>query len=606
MSLKLRRLSTTDAGFEAAFERLQHWSADTDAAIETRVADIIADVRQRGDTALLELTAKFDGVAARAMAELEIGRAELQAALHAITPAQRHALEVAAARVRDFHERQLDASSRGWQYRDAEGSLLGQKVTPLDRVGIYVPGGKAAYPSSVLMNAIPAQVAGVGEIVMVVPTPRGERNALVLAAAAVAGAHRVFTIGGAQAVAALAYGTASVPRVDKITGPGNAYVASAKRRVFGQVGIDMIAGPSEILVLADGSTPADWVAMDLFSQAEHDELAQSILLSPDAAYLDAVQAAIERLLPTLPRADVIRASLQGRGALVHSRSMEEACALSNRIAPEHLEVSSAEPERWEPLLKHAGAIFLGAYTSESLGDYCAGPNHVLPTSGTARFSSPLGVYDFVKRTSLIEVSEAGAQTLGPVAAELAYGEGLQAHARAAELRLRTDALPPQPAAVSFSVRPVDKANVDAVLALQVAPGQRRLVASVERSLAQVAHEPRGRALAFFDGDSAVGMMLLYDARQDDEKPANQLYVWRLLVDARHQRRGLGRLAMEWVVAEAERGAYAEVGLSHVDKAGHAGGFYEKLGFVYTGEVDDGELKMLLKLGGTSPTVVPAA
>jgi histidinol dehydrogenase len=303
---------------------------------------------------------------------------------------------------------------------------------------------------------------------------------------------------------------------------------------------------------------------------------------------------------------VIRASLQGRGALVHSRSMEEACALSNRIAPEHLEVSSAEPERWEPLLKHAGAIFLGAYTSESLGDYCAGPNHVLPTSGTARFSSPLGVYDFVKRTSLIEVSEAGAQTLGPVAAELAYGEGLQAHARAAELRLRTDALPPQPAAVSFSVRPVDKANVDAVLALQVAPGQRRLVASVERSLAQVAHEPRGRALAFFDGDSAVGMMLLYDARQDDEKPANQLYVWRLLVDARHQRRGLGRLAMEWVVAEAERGAYAEVGLSHVDKAGHAGGFYEKLGFVYTGEVDDGELKMLLKLGGTSPTVVPAA
>ena len=442
----IRHLSTAAADFEAQFRGLQHWSAETDAAIESRVAEIIADVRERGDAALLELTARFDGVNAQSMAELEIGADELRAALDAITPAQRHALHAAADRVRDYHGRQLDASSRSWQYRDGDGTLLGQKVTPLDRVGIYVPGGKAAYPSSVLMNAIPAQVAGVGEIIMVVPTParrdgsskdsRGERNSLVLAAAHVAGVHRVFTVGGAQAVAALAYGTTTVPRVDKITGPGNAYVASAKRRVFGQVGIDMIAGPSEILVLADGTTPPDWVAMDLFSQAEHDELAQSILLCPDAAYIAQVQGAIDRLLPAMPRREVIRASLEGRGALILTRSMEEACEISNRIAPEHLEVSSKDPQRWEPLLRHAGAIFLGAYTSESLGDYCAGPNHVLPTSGTARFSSPLGVYDFVKRSSLIEVSEAGAQVLGPIAATLAYGEGLQAHARAAEMRLK--------------------------------------------------------------------------------------------------------------------------------------------------------------------------
>jgi histidinol dehydrogenase len=344
-------------------------------------------------------------------------------------------LESAAARVRSYHEAQKKASGESWSYRDADGTLLGQKVTPLDRVGIYVPGGKAAYPSSVLMNAIPAQVAGVGEILMVVPTPRGEKNPLVLAAAYVAGVSRAFTIGGAQAVAALAYGTQTIPGVDKITGPGNAYVAAAKRRVFGTVGIDMIAGPSEILVLADGSTPADWVAMDLFSQAEHDELAQSILLCPDAAYIAQVQAAIDRLLPEMPRREIISQSLNGRGALILTRSMEEACAISNRIAPEHLEISSQEPGRWEPLLKHAGAIFMGAYTSESLGDYCAGPNHVLPTSGTARFSSPLGVYDFQKRSSLIEVSAAGAQVLGRIAAELAYGEGLQAHARAAEMRL---------------------------------------------------------------------------------------------------------------------------------------------------------------------------
>ncbi|MDO8456871.1 MAG: histidinol dehydrogenase [Burkholderiaceae bacterium] len=430
------RLSTADSAFEVQFKARLHWSADTDAVIEQRVADILADVQQRGDAAVLEYTARFDGLTVAAMAALELTQAEMQAAFDTIPAAQRDALEAAARRVRTYHEAQKKATGESWRYRDEDGTLLGQKVTPLDRVGIYVPGGKAAYPSSVLMNAIPAHVAGVGEIIMVVPTPKGEKNALVLAAAYVAGVTRAFTIGGAQAVAALAYGTQTVPKVDKITGPGNAYVAAAKRRVFGTVGIDMIAGPSEILVLADGSTPADWVAMDMFSQAEHDELAQSILLCPDAAYIDQVQEAIHRLLPSMPRAESIAKSLNGRGALIHTRSMEEACAISNRIAPEHLEVSSHDPHRWEPLLKHAGAIFLGAYTSESLGDYCAGPNHVLPTSGTARFSSPLGVYDFQKRSSLIEVSQAGAQTLGKIAAELAHGEGLQAHARAAEMRMK--------------------------------------------------------------------------------------------------------------------------------------------------------------------------
>ena len=446
MTARPLRLSTAQADFETLFQQRLHWSADTDAAIEQRVADILVDVKQRGDAAVLEYTARFDGLQADNMAALELTQAELKAAFESLPAAQKTALQDAAARVRSYHEAQKKASGESWQYRDADGSLLGQKVTPLDRVGIYVPGGKAAYPSSVLMNAIPAHVAGVAEIIMVVPTPakdrsaagasHGEKNPLVLAAAYVAGVSRAFTIGGAQAVAALAYGTATVPAVDKITGPGNAYVAAAKRRVFGTVGIDMIAGPSEILVLADGTTPADWVAMDLFSQAEHDELAQSILLCPDAAYIDAVQAAIDRLLPEMPRQDIIRASLNGRGALIHTRNMEEACAISNRIAPEHLEVSSNEPHRWEPLLRHAGAIFLGAFTSESLGDYCAGPNHVLPTSGTARFSSPLGVYDFQKRSSLIEVSEAGAQVLGLTASVLAHGEGLQAHARAAEMRLK--------------------------------------------------------------------------------------------------------------------------------------------------------------------------
>jgi len=448
------RLSTSSATFEQDFAQRLHWSADTDAAIEQRVAGILADVRQRGDAAVLEYTARFDGLAAPSMDALELTQADFKAAFDAIPAAQRSALQAAADRVRKYHEAQKRASGESWSYRDEDGTLLGQKVTPLDRVGIYVPGGKAAYPSSLLMNAIPAHVAGVQEIIMVVPTPvrgsvatggtgsatatRGERNELVLAAAYVAGVTRAFTIGGAQAVAALAYGTATVPKVDKITGPGNAYVASAKKHVFGLVGIDMIAGPSEILVLADGSTSPDWVAMDLFSQAEHDELAQSILLCPDAAYIDAVQAAIDRLLPEMPRAAIIAKSLSGRGALIHTRSMEEACAISNRIAPEHLEVSSNDPHRWEPLLKHAGAIFLGAYTSESLGDYCAGPNHVLPTSGTARFSSPLGVYDFQKRSSLIEVSAQGAQALGEIASVLAHGEGLQGHARAAEMRLQQE------------------------------------------------------------------------------------------------------------------------------------------------------------------------
>ncbi|HSW19368.1 MAG TPA: histidinol dehydrogenase [Ramlibacter sp.] len=430
------RLSTADAGFEAAFQARLHWSAETDAQVEQRVGEILADVRARGDAAVLACTERFDGLKAASLSEIELTQAELKAAFDALPATQSDALQQAAARVRTYHEAQKKASGESWSYRDADGTLLGQKVTPLDRVGIYVPGGKAAYPSSVLMNAIPAHVAGVAEIIMVVPTPRGEKNPLVLAAAYVAGVTRAFQVGGAQAVAALAYGTQTVPRVDKITGPGNAYVASAKRRVFGQVGIDMIAGPSEILVLADGSTPADWVAMDLFSQAEHDELAQSILLCPDAAYIERVQAEIDRLLPQMPRAEIIARSLNGRGALIHTRSMEEACDISNRIAPEHLEIASHEPHRWEPLLRHAGAIFLGAWTSESLGDYCAGPNHVLPTSSTARFSSPLGVYDFQKRSSLIEVSEQGAQTLGRIASVLAHGEGLQAHARAAEMRLK--------------------------------------------------------------------------------------------------------------------------------------------------------------------------
>lgn len=437
MASLISRLNSAEPDFLRRLHALLAFEATEDEAIDRAAAQILASVRTQGDKAVLEATNRFDRMQADNVAGLELGQAELQAALESLTPERRAALENAAARVRAYHERQkAECGSDGFIYTEADGTRLGQKVTPLDRVGIYVPGGKAAYPSSVLMNAIPAKVAGVGEIIMVVPTPDGVKNPLVLAAAAIAGVDRVFTIGGAQAVGALAYGTESIPQVDKIVGPGNAYVAAAKRRVFGTVGIDMIAGPSEILVICDGTTPPDWVAMDLFSQAEHDELAQSILLCPDAAYLNAVEESIVRLLPQMPRQDVIRTSLANRGALIQVADMDEACDIANRIAPEHLEISAQNPDVWADKIRHAGAMFLGRFTSESLGDYCAGPNHVLPTSRTARFSSPLGVYDFQKRSSVICVSEEGAQVLGKIAAELAYGEGLQAHARSAEMRLK--------------------------------------------------------------------------------------------------------------------------------------------------------------------------
>ena len=437
MSLLIRTLDSTDANFIAELDAVLAFEASEDAAIDQAAAHILAAVKSRGDAAVLEFTQQFDRLSADSIAALEISQIELQAALNNLSPIRRAALQQAADRVRSYHQRQkAEIGSDGFSYTEADGTILGQKVTPLDRVGIYVPGGKAAYPSSVLMNAIPAKVAGVQEIIMVVPTPDGIKNELVLAAAAIAGVDRVFTIGGAQAVGALAFGTATIPQVDKIVGPGNAYVAAAKRRVFGTVGIDMIAGPSEILVICDGSTDPDWVAMDLFSQAEHDELAQSILLCPDAAYLHAVKASIDKLLPTMPRHQVIATSLTNRGALIKVRSMEEACEIANRIAAEHLEISAQNPQHWAAQIRHAGAMFLGRFSSESIGDYCAGPNHVLPTSRTARFSSPLGVYDFQKRSSMIEVSAAGAVTLGKVAAELAYGEGLQAHARSAELRFQ--------------------------------------------------------------------------------------------------------------------------------------------------------------------------
>ncbi|WP_223115947.1 histidinol dehydrogenase [Oryzomicrobium terrae] len=430
--VNIKRLDSRAADFDARLKALLAFESAQDEGIEATVAAILADVKARGDVAVVDYTNRFDRLAVAGMAALELPQAELRAALDGLPAERRAALETAAARIRTFHEKQ---KADGWTYTEADGTVLGQMVTPLDRVGLYVPGGKAAYPSSVLMNAIPAKVAGVKELIMVVPTPGGEKNALVLAAAALAGVDRVFTIGGAQAVAALAFGTASVPQVDKIVGPGNAYVACAKRRVFGIVGIDMVAGPSEILVIADGSTDPDWVAMDLFSQAEHDELAQSILISPDAAYLDKVAASIEKLLPTMPRAEVIRTALENRGALIAVADMDDACAIANRVAPEHLELSLVDADPWVAKLHHAGAIFIGPYTSESLGDYCAGPNHVLPTSGSARFSSPLGVYDFQKRTSLIKVSRAGAQTLGRIASTLAGGEGLPAHAKSAEYRL---------------------------------------------------------------------------------------------------------------------------------------------------------------------------
>jgi histidinol dehydrogenase len=433
----MRRLSTRQPDFLATLDALLAFDHATDEGIERTVADILTQVRQRGDAAVLEYTQRFDGLAASTMAELSLSSAELAVAFDALPTRQRQALEAAAARICSYHERQ---KAESWSYIETDGAMrgtrLGQKITPLDRVGLYVPGGKAAYPSSVLMNALPAKVAGVGELIMVVPTPRGEKNVLVLAAAHLAGVDRVFTIGGAQAVAALAYGTQTIPQVDKIVGPGNAYVAAAKRRVFGTVGIDMIAGPSEVLVIADASVNPDWVAMDLFAQAEHDEMAQSILLCPDAAFIERVVASIEKLLPTMPRRAVIEASLKGRGALIQVADLAEACTIANRIAPEHLELAVAEPNLLVEKIRHAGAIFIGHYASESLGDYCAGPNHVLPTSRSARFSSPLGVYDFQKRSSLIEVSASGAQVLGPIAATLAHGEGLTAHARAAELRIK--------------------------------------------------------------------------------------------------------------------------------------------------------------------------
>ena len=438
MPIQIRKLDSSQDGFQQSLDTLLAFEAGTDEAIETSVTKILADVKARGDAAVLDYTNRYDRIphgGAAEMAAFDISQAELQSALNGLPSAQREALQIAARRIRVFHERQRD-ELKGFTYTEPDGTVLGQKITPLDRVGIYVPGGKAAYPSSVLMNAIPAQVAGVAEIIMVVPTPDGIKNQMVLAAAAIAGVTRVITIGGAQAVGALAYGTRTIAAVDKIVGPGNAYVAAAKRRVFGIVGIDMIAGPSEILVLCDGSTDPDWVAMDLFSQAEHDELAQAILLCPDAAYIARVEESIAKLLPTMPRQATISTSLADRGALIKVRDMEEACAIANSIAAEHLEISADNPQQWADRINHAGAMFLGRFSSESLGDYCCGPNHVLPTSRTARFSSPLGVYDFQKRSSIIHVSEAGAQTLGKVAATLAYGEGLQAHARSAELRLK--------------------------------------------------------------------------------------------------------------------------------------------------------------------------
>ena len=429
----MKLLNTQSADFQSALQALLAFETAQDPKIDQIVADICADVQKRGDAAVIEYSNRFDSTSAQSMADLTLTQADLQAAFERLPANVQTALQQSATRVESYHQRQ---KMQSWHYTDEDGTLLGQQISALDRVGIYVPGGKAAYPSSVIMNAMPAHVAGVPEIIMVVPTPGGERNDIVLAAAFVAGVTRVFTIGGAQAVAALAYGTETVPQVDKITGPGNAFVAAAKRRVFGVVGIDMVAGPSEILVIADGSTPADWVAMDLFSQAEHDEIAQSILIATSQPYLDNVQAAMDKLIEEMPRRAIIEASLGNRGAMILAKDLDEACEIANYIAPEHLELSVENAQEWAPKIRHAGAIFMGKYTSESLGDYCAGPNHVLPTSRTARFSSPLGTYDFQKRSSLIQVSEAGAQSLGKIASTLAHGEMLTAHARAAEFRLK--------------------------------------------------------------------------------------------------------------------------------------------------------------------------
>ncbi|WP_461517410.1 histidinol dehydrogenase [Porticoccus sp.] len=431
--INIKRLTATDVDFDTRLDQLLAWESVSDSNVERVVTEVLGAIRQRGDEALIEYTNRFDRREVKTMSELEVSSDALVQALAAISDGERQALELAAERVRRYHQHQYQES---WNYREADGTLLGQQITPLDRVGIYVPGGKASYPSSVLMNALPAKVAGVGEIIMVVPAPDGELNPLVLAAAAIAGVDRVFTLGGAQAVAALAYGTETVPRVDKIVGPGNIYVATAKRAVFGAVGLDMVAGPSEILVVCDGQTDPDWIAMDLFSQAEHDEDAQAILVSPDKAFLERVSDSINRLLPTMERAHIIRAALEKRSALISVADMDEAVMLINRIAPEHLELSVADPEALLPRVRHAGAIFMGRYTAEALGDYCAGPNHVLPTSMTARFSSPLGVYDFQKRSSVIMCSAEGASVLGKTASTLARGESLTAHARSAEYRIR--------------------------------------------------------------------------------------------------------------------------------------------------------------------------
>jgi histidinol dehydrogenase len=430
--LEIARLSTTQSDFDARLKALTAFDTTFDQKVEDEVETILAGVRARGDAAVLEYTEHFDRIKVARIADLELSRRELERARSGLKRGEREALERTAARIRKYHERQL---AKSWQFTEADGTTLGQRVTPLDRVGLYVPGGLAAYPSSVLMNAIPARIAGVRELIMCVPTPRGERNPLVLAAAAIAGIDRVLTLGGAQAIAALAYGTQTIPQVDKIVGPGNAWVVAAKRRVFGTVGIDMISGPTEILVICDGETAPDWIAMDLFSQAEHHETSQAILISPDKAFLERVGESIRRLLADMPRAGIIEKSLHRRGALIKVKNLDEACELANRIAPEHLELSVANPTRWLKKIRHAGAIFLGRYSSEALGDYCAGPNHVLPTSRTARFSSPLGVYDFQKRSSIISVSRKGAQKLGKLAMTLANGEGFQAHARSAELRL---------------------------------------------------------------------------------------------------------------------------------------------------------------------------
>jgi histidinol dehydrogenase len=591
----MKRLSTSQPDFAAQLKALTAYESEANAAIETAVAGIVADVKKRGDVALLEYTGKFDRVPIKHAAELEVSQDRMQAALAKIKPQERAALEAAAHRIRIFHERQ---KAGDWTYTEADGTVLGQRVTPLDRAGLYVPGGLAAYPSSLLMNAIPAKVAGVRELIMVSPTPDGVQREIVLAAAAVAGVDRLFSIGGAQAVAALAYGTATVPAVDKIVGPGNAYVAAAKRIVFGTVGIDMIAGPSEILVIADGMTNPDWVAMDLFSQAEHDELAQSILLCPDAAYLDAVVRSIERLLPAQPRRAVIEVSLRDRGALIHTKDLQEACEVSNFIAPEHMELSVADPQALLQYIRHAGAIFMGAYSSESLGDYCAGPNHVLPTMRTARFSSPLGVYDFQKRSSIIHASAQGAQRLGELAGTLADTEGLAAHALAARMRLGEVKAVASNAAPVVSLRAVTDDNVDIIGKLQVAPSQSTFVGNNWASLAQVNYfGAAGSAHAIYADETPVGLTLLWDARIDpDEKDrADELYIWRIMIAEPYQNRGHGKAAMQLIIAKAREMGVAQVGLSHQPGNLAAAEFYKKLGFAHTGRIEDGEVEMVLKL-----------